>query len=249
MFADVGLILPALNEEPVIAVTLEALRLLGLGQIIVVDNGSTDRTADSAAQHRADVVSEPRRGYGWACLAGMAALKPHVRLVAFMDADGSDDPADFEKLIAPIRNGQADMVIGSRTLGRREQGSVAPHQHLGNRLATSLLRWLYGARFTDLGPFRVIRREALERLHMRDTNFGWTVEMQIKAHRQGLRIVELPVSYRKRRLGESKISGTIRGSIGAGTKIIWTIAKYRFAGQRPTPQDAETRKTPKKTAT
>jgi len=122
------------------------------------------------------------------------------------------------------------MVIGSRALGRREQGSVAPHQHLGNRLATSLLRWFYGARYTDLGPFRVMRREALDRLRMRDTNFGWTVEMQIKAHRQGLRVVELPVTYRKRKLGVSKISGTIRGSIGAGAKIIWTIAKYRISG-------------------
>jgi hypothetical protein len=146
-----------------------------------------------------------------------------------MDADGSDDPADLARLIEPIRMGQADLVIGSRTLGQREQGSVAPHQHFGNWLATSLLRLLYGARFTDLGPFRVIHREALDRLHMRDPGFGWTVEMQIKAHQQGLRVMELPVKYRKRRLGESKISGTIRGSIGAGAKIIWTIAKYRFS--------------------
>ena len=229
MFADVGLILPALNEEPVIGVTLDGLKGLGLGQIIVVDNGSTDRTAEVAAAHRAHVVQEPRTGYGQACLAGMTALAPNVRLVAFMDSDGSDDPVDLPRLVEPIRKGQADMVIGSRTLGQREQGSVAPHQHFGNWMATSLLRVLYGARYTDLGPFRVIRREALDRLRMRDKNFGWTVEMQIKAHRQGLRVVELPVGYRKRKLGVSKISGTIRGSVGAGTKILWTIAKYRLS--------------------
>lgn len=230
MFADVGLILPALNEEPVIGLTLDGLKELGLGQIIVVDNGSTDRTAEVAAAHGAQVVREPRRGYGQACLAGIAALAPAVQLVAFMDSDGSDDPADLERLVAPIRKGQADMVLGSRTLGQREQGAVAPHQHFGNWLSTSLLRWFYGARYTDLGPFRVIRRESLERLQMRDTNFGWTVEMQIKAHRHGLRVVELPVGYRKRKLGESKISGTIRGSVAAGAKILWTIAKYRITG-------------------
>lgn len=228
MFADIALILPALNEEAVIGVTLDALRGLGLGQIIVADNGSTDRTAEVAAAHGAQVVREPQRGYGRACLAGIAALAPQVRLVAFMDSDGSDDPADLARLVEPIRRGKADMVLGSRTLGQREQGSVAPHQHFGNWLSTSLLRWFYGARYTDLGPFRVIRREALERLGMRDTNFGWTVEMQIKAHRHGLRVVEVPVAYRKRRLGESKISGTFRGSVAAGAKILWTIAKYRL---------------------
>lgn len=229
MFAEVGLILPALNEEPAIGVTLDALRGLGLGQIIVVDNGSTDRTSEVAAEHGAQVISEPRRGYGQACLAGIAALGPQIAVVAFMDADGSDDPADLMRLVEPIRRGEADLVIGSRTLGEREQGSVAPHQHFGNWLATRLLRWFYGARYTDLGPFRVIRREALERLRMRDPNFGWTVEMQIKAHWQGLGVVELPVRYRKRRLGQSKISGTIRGSVAAGAKIIWTILRYRFS--------------------
>ena len=229
MFSDVGLILPALNEEPVIGVTLDGLRGLGLGQIIVVDNGSTDATAQVAAAHGAHVVRELRRGYGQACLAGIAALSAQVRLVAFMDSDGSDDPADLQRLVEPIRKGEADMVIGSRALGQREEGSLARHQHFGNWLATSLLRWFYGARYTDLGPFRVIRREALQQLLMRDTNFGWTVEMQIKAHRRGLRVLELPVSYRKRKLGESKISGTIRGSVAAGVKILWTIAKYRFS--------------------
>jgi glycosyltransferase involved in cell wall biosynthesis len=229
MFGDVSLILPALNEEAAIAATLEGLRGLGLGEILVVDNGSTDRTAEVAGGHGAKVVREPRRGYGQACLAGIAALASHTHIVAFMDADGSDDPADLERLVAPVRNGEADLTIGSRTLGQREDGAVAPHQHCGNWLATSMLRLFYGARFTDLGPFRVIRRDALDRLGMRDTTFGWTVEMQIKAHRQALRVLEIPVRYRRRRLGESKISGTVRGSVAAGVKIIWTIAKFRFS--------------------
>lgn len=229
MFPEVGLILPALNEEAAIAATLDGLKGHGMGEIIVVDNGSTDRTAGVAVAHGARVVPEPRRGYGQACLTGIAALAPETRIVAFMDADGSDDPADLERLVAPVRNGDADLAIGSRTLGEREHGAVAPHQHFGNWLATSLLRLFYGARYTDLGPFRVIRREALDRLAMRDPNFGWTVEMQIKAHRQGLRVQEIPVRYRRRRLGESKISGTVRGSVAAGAKIIWTIAKLRFS--------------------
>jgi len=228
MHPRVALIIPALNEEAAIGATLDGLGPLGLGQIVVVDNGSTDRTAEVAAAHGAQAVGEPRRGYGQACLAGIAALHPAAETVAFMDADGSDDPTDLERLLVPIHSGQADMVIGSRVLGERERGSLPAHQHFGNLLATTLLRLFYGGRFTDLGPFRAIRRDTLEQLKMRDTNFGWTVEMQIKALRQGLRVMEIPVCYRKRRLGKSKISGTLRGSIGAGSKIIWTILRYRF---------------------
>lgn len=229
MAERVALIMPALNEEPAIASTLEDLRGRGLAQVIVVDNGSSDRTAEVARAHGAQVVSEPQRGYGKACLAGISALDPRIEIVVFMDADGSDHPDDLDRLVWPIARGQADLVLGSRVLGERESGSMRPQQRFGNWLATLLLRLLYGARYTDLGPFRGIRREALAGLGMRDTGFGWTVEMQVKAHQQRLRVLEVPVRYRQRAGGRSKISGSIRGSILAGTKIIWTILRCRFS--------------------
>jgi glycosyltransferase involved in cell wall biosynthesis len=229
----VALIIPALNEAAAIGPALESLRGLPLEQIIVADNGSTDGTAQVAASRGAQVVCESRRGYGSACLAGIRALAAGIEIVAFMDADGSDDPADLERLLAPIASGEADLVIGSRTLGRREPGSLAPAQEWGNRLATWLLRILHGVRHTDLGPFRAIRRQALARLAMRDPDFGWTIEMQIKAHRHALRVLEVPVNYRRRRLGQSKISGTLRGTILAGAKILWTI--FRLSAFRPQP--------------
>lgn len=221
-----ALIIPALNEEAAIGPTLEALRGAALDQLIVVDNGSTDRTAEVARAHGAEVVAEPRRGYGQACLAGMAALRPEITVVAFMDGDGSDDPADLPRLLDPIVRGEAEMVLGSRVLGTRETGALTPQQRFGNALATGLLRLFHGARYTDLGPFRTIRRDALERLRMRDTNYGWTIEMQIKAARHNLRVREIPVNYRRRRAGQSKISGTLRGTFSAGMKIIWTIFRY-----------------------
>ncbi len=226
MREGIAIILPALDEEQAIAGTLQGLSGRGLAQILVVDNGSTDRTAAAARDAGAQVVSEPRRGYGGACLAGIAALEPQIHTVVFMDADGSDDPADLERLLAPLERGEADMVLGSRVLGERERGALTPQQRFGNWLATALLRWLYGARYTDLGPLRAIRRDALEALQMRDTDYGWTVEMQIKAARHGLRVVEIPVAYRRRREGKSKISGTLRGTLAAGWKILWTIARY-----------------------
>ncbi|MCL4523915.1 MAG: glycosyltransferase family 2 protein [Acidobacteria bacterium] len=221
-----ALIIPALNEEAVIGLTLDSLRGVPLDQLIVVDNGSTDQTAEVARAHGAQVVSEPRRGYGSACLAGMAALGPEITVVAFMDGDGSDDPADLQRLLTPIVSGEADMVLGSRVMGTRETGALTPQQRFGNALATSLLRIFHGARYSDLGPFRAIRRDALERLQMRDRNYGWTIEMQIKAARHKLRVQEIPVSYRRRRAGKSKISGTLRGTFSAGWKIIWTIFRY-----------------------
>jgi glycosyltransferase involved in cell wall biosynthesis len=222
----VALIIPALDEEAAIRCTLEALPRGALAQIVVVDNGSRDRTAEQARAGGAHVILEPRRGYGRACLAGIAGLDPDVEVIAFMDADGSDDPEDLPRLVAALD--QADMVIGSRVQGA-QAGSLAPMQRAGNRLATFLLGILYGARYTDLGPFRAIRRDALRRLAMRDLNFGWTIEMQIKARRTNLRVVELPVTCRPRRGGRSKVSGSVRGSILAGAKILWTILRYRFS--------------------
>ena len=226
----VALILPALDEEQAIGATLDSLAGRDLAQLIVVDNGSRDRTAEVAGSRGAQVVHEPRRGYGWACLAGIAALMPQIETVVFMDADGSDDPDDLPQILAPIARGEADLVIGSRASGEREPGSLSPHQRFGNWLAASLLRVFYGARHTDLGPFRAIRVDALRGLAMTDKNFGWTVEMQIKARRHGLRVIEVPVRYRRRRAGESKVSGTAKGSILAGAKILWTILRYRIAG-------------------
>lgn len=224
---SVALIIPALNEEQVLGETLESLSPHPLSQLIVVDNGSTDRTAEVAQAHGAQVVREPRRGYGQACLAGIAALHSHIEIVAFMDADGSSDPADLPHLIAPIQNREADMVLGSRVLGRCEPGALPAQQVWGNRFAVTLLRLFHGMQCTDLGPFRALRRSALQSLGMQDTNFGWTIEMQIKAHRRGLRILEIPVTSRRRRKGQSKISGTLRGTVLAGTKIMWSVLKYR----------------------
>lgn len=222
--------MPALNEEQAIAQVFDALPPGLFARILVVDNGSTDATASIARARGAQVVSEPRRGYGQACLAGLAALGRDADIIVFMDADGSDVPAEAELLLEPIRRGEAELVIGSRTLGGAAPGSLTWPQRWGNRLSVALIWLLFGHRYTDLGPFRAIRRQSLEALGMQDTNFGWTVEMQVKALKRGLRVAEVPVSYR-RRLGQSKISGTVSGVLSAGTKIVWTILKLRFAAR------------------
>jgi glycosyltransferase involved in cell wall biosynthesis len=195
-------------------------------QIIVADNGSRDRTAEIARQAGATVVSEPQRGYGAACLRALANLPPETDTVVFMDADSSDDPCEAASLLEPIFKGRADFVLGSRTLGKAEKGSLQPHQRVGNALATFLIRVLFGYRYTDLGPFRAIRLDALRTLDMRDRNYGWTIEMQIKAVRRKLRIEEVPVSYRNR-IGVSKVSGNLKASVLAGIKILWTVFRYR----------------------
>lgn len=217
----ISVVIPALNEEGSLPLVLVALPEALVTEVIVVDNGSTDATARVAAEHGARVVAEPVRGYGAACLAGIAAAEA-PDIVAFVDADYSDRPEELADVLAPLLAGDADLVIGSRTLGRRERGALLPHARFGNALATALIRLFFGVRFTDLGPFRAIRAGALASLRMRDRDFGWTVEMQVKAARQGLRCVEVPVSYR-RRVGRSKISGTIRGTLGASRKILGTI--------------------------
>lgn len=223
----ISLIIPALNEEASIGKVLDELPPGFFAQVLVADNGSTDGTAAVAEARGATVVREPRRGYGSACLAAIEKLDPAAEVVVFMDADASDVPAEAPLLVEPILAGRADLVIGSRVLGRAERGSLAPHQRFGNRLATGLLHRLYGFRYTDLGPFRAVRASSLRALHMRDRAFGWTVEMQARALRQRLCVMEVPVSYR-RRIGRSKISGNLRASLAAGCTILWTILRLRF---------------------
>ena len=229
---DVVVIIPALNEEQSIPHVLDALP--AVGHVIVVDNGSTDSTAAIARERGAAVVEERQKGYGKACLRGMSYLEDLVaeggqvsRIVVFLDADFSDHPDKLPDLVAPISDGDYDFVLGSRLLGKREPGAMPPQSIFGNKLACGLMRLLFGARYTDLGPFRAIGYESLKSLGMVDQNFGWTIEMQIKAHRAGLRILEVPVPYRCR-IGTSKISGTISGSVRAGIKILSTIARYGF---------------------
>ncbi len=221
----VSLIIPALNEERSIGSVLNAIPRELVDEIIVVDNRSTDRTADVARFLGARVVSQPERGYGAACLAGIAEIGSDCRIVAFVDADFSDFPEDLETLLRPLRENLADMVIGTRTATQESRAALTPQQRYGNWLATTLVRAFWGVRYTDLGPFRAIRRDALERLGMIDRNYGWTIEMQIKAARQKMRIVEIPVRYRIR-IGRSKISGTVKGTCLAGGKIIYTIFKH-----------------------
>jgi len=221
----VSLIIPALNEEKSIGAVLNAIPRELVGEIIVVDNGSTDRTADVARHCGARVVEQPERGYGAACLAGIAAIAADCEIVAFVDADFSDFPEDLEKILQPLYENTAEMVIGTRTTISESRAALTPQQRYGNWLATSLVRIFFGYRYTDLGPFRAIRRDALEKIGMIDRNYGWTIEMQIKAARHNLRTAEVPVRYRIR-IGRSKISGTVKGTILAGAKIIYTIFKY-----------------------
>jgi len=242
----VAVLIPALDEEAGLAQVLRELPRSGrvaavpsaafeVRDVVVVDNGSRDRTPEVARAGGATVVLEPRRGYGAACLAGLAHLRrdpPDV--VVFLDADASDDPREIEGLLAPILGG-ADLVVGSRVLGRLEPGAMTPVQVFGNRLATRLLEWSFGVHFTDLGPFRAILWPALEALGMRDRDYGWTVEMQALAARARIACVEVPVRYRRRRVGRSKVSGTLRGVWGAGTKILLTILRVRFSAPATTP--------------
>lgn len=224
----VSIIIPAFNEENGIGEVIREIPRELVTEIVVVNNASTDDTEKIARAEGATVLREPTPGYGRACLKGINYLKqsdlrPHI--VVFLDADHSDYPEEMRELIRPIEEGTADLVIGSRALGKKEHGSMTPQQVFGNWLATRLLRILYGVRFTDLGPFRAIRFDKLLELDMQDKTYGWTVEMQLKAAKMGFRCTEVPVRYR-RRIGFSKISGTVKGTVMAGYKIITTIFKY-----------------------
>ena len=224
-----AVIIPALNEEQSIGRLLDAIPRELAPDIVVVDNGSTDRTAEIAVQHGARVVPEPERGYGAACLRGIAALR-EPEVVAFLDADLSDDPALLTDLVRPILEGRAELVIGSRMLGDREPGALPPHTLFGNWLAGRILTLLYGQPSTDLGPFRAIRLSALQRLQMSDRGYGWTMEMQAKAARLRLPTLEIPVPYR-RRIGRSKITGSLRASAKAAVVILSTA--FRLLWWRP----------------
>jgi glycosyltransferase involved in cell wall biosynthesis len=222
-------IIPAYNEQDSIAKVINALPKIIISEIIVVNNNSNDDTAQNASLAGATVLDEPKKGYGAACLKGIAYLKLKPTLpdvVLFIDGDFSDYPEEAVKVIAPIIEQNIDMVIGSRALGNKERGSMTIPQIFGNWLSTTLLRLIYGVHYTDLGPFRAIKFDKLIELGMVDTNFGWTVEMQIKAAKQGLSYTEVPVTYRKR-IGISKVSGTVKGTFSAGYKILYTIFKYR----------------------
>jgi len=226
---DIAVIIPALNEQEALPWVLQEIPRPPVRRIIVADNGSTDRTADLARQNGAEVVCEAERGYGAACLKALihlAADPPDI--VVFLDGDYSDHPDELPSLIDPITFGDADMVIGSRTRGRSERGALSLQQQVGNAIACRALRLLYGVRYTDLGPFRAIRWETLQALRMQDRNYGWTVEMQIKAAQHGIAYREVPVSYRQR-IGVSKVSGTVRGSVSAGAKILWLLGRYAWS--------------------
>ena len=222
----IAVIIPAIDEEEAIGLVLAEIPPV-VSEVIVVDNGSRDRTAEVARAAGARVVQEPRRGYGQACLAGIAAAEG-VEVFVFLDGDHSDYPSQLVDVLAPIISGAADLVIGSRSLGRRAPGAHPLHAVLGTRLCVALMNLLIGTRATDLGPFRAITASALRRLEMRDRDFGWTVEMQVKAAQRGLRVREVPVDYRPR-IGHSKVSGTVSGTFLAGAKILGTIARHALS--------------------
>ena len=219
----VSVVIPALNEEEVIERTVLAVPRSVASEIVVVDNGSSDRTAEAALKAGARVVKEPVRGYGRACLAGTNAVSEDCEIIVLMDADLSDDPSEMEFLIRPIVEGECDFVLGSRMLGQREKGSMTSAQILGSRLTSLMIKILYGVHYTDMGPFRAIRRKTLTSLNMSQLTYGWSIEMQVKAASRGIRMKEIPVRWRNRVAGQSKVAGTILGSLKAGARILYTI--------------------------
>jgi len=226
-------IIPALDEEATIGDVVRAIPRDLAATTIVVDNGSRDATAERAREAGALVVCEPRRGYGRACAAGVRALPQSCGIVVFLDGDGSDDAAAMERLVAPVRAGLADFTIGSRTRGTREPGSMTQHQLLAGRIAGIAIAFAYGVRYTDMCPFRAIVRARLEALGMREETYGWNVEMQVLAAREGLRVVELPVDHRNRRGGSSKVSGSVSATLVAAARILTVLARAAVRSRRP----------------
>jgi glycosyltransferase involved in cell wall biosynthesis len=228
---NLALIIPALDEAEAIGATLARLPAGLARQVIVVDNGSADDTATRARVAGAEVVVEPRRGYGRACLAGLRLVRPEIDAIGILDADGSDDTSRLPEMLALVERDGVDLVIGARVLGEARR-HLSPPQRFGNWLASVLIRLGWGHRYHDMGPMRVIRRAALERLAMSDPTWGWNVEMQIKALEHRLRVQELPVTYARRAAGRSKISGNVAGTLRAGGRILATIGRYWWARRR-----------------
>lgn len=232
-FPRIYVLIPAWNEEKSLPLVIDGLPKDWVRQVVVCDNGSTDQTAKVAKAAGAQVIYQPLRGYGNACLAGMRYLdqlpsSEQPEIVVFLDGDFSDYPEELPKVVNPILTDKMDMVIGSRLLGGMEADAMTLPQRFGNWLAPALIRIIYGYQFSDLGPFRAVRWEALKAMDMKDRNYGWTVEMQVKAAKMRLKCTEVPVKYRKRNAGQSKVSGTVKGTILAGWKIITTIIKLVF---------------------
>lgn len=232
MFSKIIVIIPAYNEEDSIHKVIAKIPQDVVNEVVVVNNNSSDATAVVAQKAGATVLTELRQGYGYACLKGMEYVATkHPDIIVFLDGDYSDYPEELPLVVKPIIEQDFDMVIGSRALGKRESGSMTPQQVFGNWLATTLMRWMYGINYTDLGPFRAIKWEKLLALHMNDKTYGWTVEMQLKAAKYNLKTTEVPVNYRKR-IGISKVSGTVKGTLMAGYKILGWVFKYAFTKEK-----------------
>lgn len=232
MNARVAVVIPALNEAQSIGAMVRMMPWELITECIVVDNGSTDGTAKVARDAGARVVEEPRRGYGQACMVGASAVDPATDILVFMDGDGSDVPSEIPRLIDPILTGERDFVIGSRLRGEREEGSMLVSQIFASRLFGVLLRSMYGVRYTDMGPFRAITRTGLEQLRMTERTYGWNLEMQMRAVQERLRVLEVPTSCRRRTGGVSKVSGSMRASVKAATRIIGVLFRVGFAHSR-----------------
>lgn len=232
----VSVIIAALNEEAAIAQVINSVPQDVADEILVVDNGSKDRTAEVARNAGARVVKEPVPGYGRAFRAGLRSISPECEIVVFLDGDGSDYPEQMDRLVRPIVEGTADFVIGSRTRGSREPGSMNIHQVIAGHMIGFILGVLYGVHSTDMGPFRAIRRETLDKLGLREETYGWPLEMQIHAAQAGVRTLEVPVDYRRRAGGQSKIAGTVRGSVLAASRILVTFARLAVKNRRGLPE-------------